>query len=95
MRTNEEIKKLDFEQLGEWVEAISVWLEVKFKYKDNKYLARCLYDDKSSILEDVEIFDEHYDDIDYDNDVERIAELLLAGINYDANIKCETDLRYL
>ena len=95
MRTNDEIKKLDFEHLGEWVETSSVWLEVKFKYKDNKYLARCLYHEPSGVLEDIEIFDEHYDDIDYNDEVEDIAELLLAGINYDSNIICNTDLRYL
>ena len=46
-------------------------------------------------IEDIEILGEGYQEIEYDNDVYDIAELLLAGINYDANIKCETDLRYL
>ena len=95
MRTNDEIKKLDFEQLGEWVETCSVWLETQFNYKDIFYIARCIYNEGSCGIEDIEILGEGYQEIDYDNDVEDIAELLLAGINYDANIKCETDLRYL
>ena len=95
MRTNDEIKKLDFEQLGEWADAHSVWLETQFKYKDVFYIAKGVYYEGWSGLEDIEIFGEGYQDIDYDNDVYDIAELLLAGISYDANIKCETDLSYL
>ena len=95
MRTDEEIMKLDFEQLGEWAEAHSVWLETQFNYKDIFYIARGIYNEGSYGIEDIEILGEGYQEIDYDNDVEDIAELLLAGINYDANIKCETDLRYL
>ncbi len=95
MRTNEEIKKLDFEQLGECADARSVWLETQFKYKDVFYIAKGVYYEGWAGLEDIEILDEDYQEIDYDEDVEDIAELLLAGISYDANIKCETDLRYL
>jgi hypothetical protein len=96
MRTNDEIMKLDFEHLGEWVEAHSVWLETQFNYKDIFYIARGIYyEGGMGQVEHIEILGEGYQEIDYDNDVEDIAELLLAGINYDANIKCETDLRYL
>jgi len=87
MRTSKEVLELDFEHLGEWVETSSVWLEVKFKYKDNKYLARCLYHEGSGVLEDVEIFDEHYDDIDYNDEVEDIADYLLAMIEYNRELK--------
>jgi hypothetical protein len=95
MRTNEEIKKLDFEQLGECADAHSVLLETQFNYKDIFYIARCIYYEGGFGLDDIEILDGDYQEIDYDEDVEDIAELLLAGINYDANIKCKTDLRYL
>ncbi len=95
MRTNEEIKKLDFEQLSEWAEAYSVFLETQFKYKDVVYVAKAIYYEGGFGFDDIDILDEDYQEIDYDNDVYDIAELLLAGINYDANIKCETDLRYL
>jgi len=87
--------KLDFEHLGEWAEAHSVWLETQFKYKDIFYIARGIYHEGSYGIEDIEILGEGYQEIDYDEDVYDIGELLLAGINYDANIKCETDLRYL
>ena len=95
MRTNDEIKKLDFEHLGEWAETCSVWLETQFNYKDIFYIARGIYNEGSYGIEDIEILGEGYQEIDYDEDVYDIGELLLAGINYDANIKCETDLRYL
>ncbi len=95
MRTNKETMKLDFEHLSEWAEAYSVFLETQFKYKDVVYVAKCIYYEGGYGFDDIEILDEDYQEIDYDNDVEDIAELLLAGINYDANIKCETDLRYM
>jgi len=95
MRTNEEIKKLDFEHLSEFAEAYSVFIETQFKYKGVVYVAKSIYYEGGFGLDDIEILDEDYQEIDYDEDVEDIAELLLAGINYDANIKCETDLRYL
>lgn len=95
MRTNEEIKKLDFKHLSEFAEAYSVFIETQFKYKDIVYVAKSIYYEGGFGLDDIEILDEDYQEIDYDEDVEDIAELLLAGINYDANIKCETDLSYL
>ncbi len=95
MRTNEEIMKLDFEQLGEWVDVYSVWTVSYNHLTLPTYIARGIYNEGSYGIEDIEILGEGYQEIDYDNDVEDIAELLLAGINYDANIKCETDLRYM
>jgi hypothetical protein len=86
MRRINEVLELDFEHLGEWAEASSVWLEVKFKYKDNKYLARCLYHEPSCVLENVEIFDEYYDDIDYNDEVEDIADYLLSMVGYDTGL---------
>lgn len=87
MRTSKEVLELGFEHLGESVEASSVWLEVKFKYKDNKYLARSLYHEGSGFLEGVEIFDEHYDNVELTDEVEDIADYLLAMIEYDTDLK--------